>query len=192
MGARCEMLSEFEHVGCIERGLSEIKNYSLVLARRKRSLKRSCEYSTRAPRARVACFSTIMATSPIQMDTKQENQTWSRPDDQSATVSAPPTNGDAPAANGTGYHSGDHHDVKQPSEAAGYERANSSAPDGPSTSPTKSDAPQRGEKQIKVLLESYFLIAVTPVLVLSWHSHKIVSMLSEPCLSWLSYFCVPL
>ena len=130
-----------------------------------------------------------MAASPIQVDNvKQEEQSWSRPDDQSAGAAAPPpSNGDAlVSSNGVGNHSDDKHDVKQPTEVASYERANTSAPEGTSSSPAKQDVSHRGEKQIKVLVESYFVIAVTPVFVLSWHLHKIVSKLSA-----LACFALP-
>ena len=117
-----------------------------------------------------------MAASPIQVDIKQEEQTWSRPDDKSASVAAPPTNGDAPPPS-NGATSDDQRDVQQPVEAVKHERTGSSVPDTTSTSTAKQDPSQRGEKQIKVLVKSYFLITVTPVFVLSWHKHQVISML---------------
>lgn len=116
----------------------------------------------------------VMAASPIQVDIKQEEQTWSRPDENSANVVAPPpTNGDAPPpSNGaTQPHPDDQRDVQQPVEAVKHERTGSSVPDTTSTSTAKQDSSQRGEKQIKVLVKSYFLITVTPVFILSWHKH---------------------
>ena len=84
--------------------------------------------------------------------------------DQPTIAAPPPANGDtANSANGASHHADDKRDAQQSSEAENNERLGSTAPEGTSSPATKQDASQRGEKQIKVLVESYFLTAVTPV-----------------------------
>lgn len=107
-----------------------------------------------------------MAASPIPVDAPnaQPQENWTRPDDQASNIAPPPSNGDAgDAANGAGHHSDDRHDGAQPAHDASFERTGSSAPEASSASATSKDASHRGEKQIKVLVESIFLTAVTPV-----------------------------
>ena len=67
-------------------------------------------------------------------------------------VTAPTTDGDAmDTTNGTAHPD----DKQQPAEPAKQENSNSTAPES-TTSPEKQDVSTRGEKQIKVLVESSF------------------------------------
>ena len=107
-----------------------------------------------------------MAASPIPVEAgnAQQQENWTRPDDQAANTAPTPANGDAAdATNGAGHHSDENRDVAQPPPDASFERTSSSAPEPSSASAAGKDVAHRGEKQIKVLVESIFLTAVTPV-----------------------------
>lgn len=101
-----------------------------------------------------------MAASPIPHDSGdvKKPDTWSRQDEQSS-IAAPPSNGDAAnTTNGAGHPTDDKRDTQPPSQSAPPEATGSSAHEDRSTSPSKQDGSQRGEKQIKVLVESYLLL----------------------------------
>lgn len=102
---------------------------------------------------------TAMAASPLAANGSgnvQDNEKWSTNDQ--AAESAPLANG-AENPNGSGSHPDDHRDP-QPDPVEGPE---SSPAPGSFRSDSKADGSHRGEKQIKVLVWSYFVSAVTPV-----------------------------
>lgn len=110
--------------------------------------------------------STAMTAPPVPHDNgnvQQQPESWDRPVEQASPIQAPPVNGDTVDTAKGASHTDDKHDAQLPAEAASHERTGSPAPDSASTSPTKADGSNRGEKQIKVLVESYFLTAITPV-----------------------------
>lgn len=98
-----------------------------------------------------------MAASPVAVDSGSvhSQEKWNSQDTQ-ATDIIPNGSSSDPANGGGGPHSDDHANTKPTGEGVNLSRNSSTAPDAVSVAGSKQDASQRGEKQIKVLVESYF------------------------------------
>lgn len=103
---------------------------------------------------------TVMAASPVVLNGNnnvQDSEKWAASNDPPVEVQQP---ADTDPTGEPGPRPDDHHD----SQAQSVERKDASPAPTNTTSGGKLDAPHRGEKQIKVLVRSYFDSAVNPCL----------------------------
>ena len=106
-----------------------------------------------------------MAASPMLVDgpNTQPPEKWNSMDSQTSHPQAPATNGnDHPNGNGTAHLPEEPHVAQQPEDVTTSVRG-SAQPENGTPAPPKSDVSHRGEKQIKVLVNSCFLTDAAPV-----------------------------
>lgn len=96
-----------------------------------------------------------MAASPMAVDPTVNNQ----PIEKWTSAEVPPhlqppaaKGDDHTNGNGAAHHPDEHHVAQQPEDGTSSVRNASAQPESEATSPSKQDASQRGEKQIKVLV----------------------------------------
>ena len=118
---------------------------------------------------------TIMAASPVAAngsDNTQANEKWSATSNSQPESIPPIANG--PETNGSGSRP-----EEQP-ESQQSERLEDSASPTTFASGNKEDAPHRGEKQIKVLVWSYFVSAVFPVFAICAGVRMVLALSASP------------